>query len=404
MTERRFSYRAVEASGKTISAMVTARDRADALRLIKLENQTVLSLSEKAESGGPGWRPFANGVGSEERIQVLRQLSVMVRAGVELLETLDTIAGALHGRQIAEHIRKAAAQLRQGRRLAKAFETAVPGYPAFVYALMRAGEASGRLALTLEEAVRQMSYEERTKRDLQNALIYPAFLVFGGVASIGFLFYAVVPRFAEMLRNANAELHGLSAFVIGAGEVFHDHAALIVALIGALLAMLISAATTSFGKRMLSVLAHNTPGLRRVLMARRRAGWSRIMAIALRAGVGVLEAAALAGGSLPDGRLRAAALGSIQTLRNGRPVDETFVKAHLLSAIDGSLIRAGQRSGALAEMFAAVADRNEEDLRDTLKRLTALVEPLAVAIVAVAIGAIVLGLVSALVSIYDSIG
>ena len=74
----------------------------------------------------------------------------------------------------------------------------------------------------LDEASRQLEYEERVRRDFVNALIYPIFLVCSGGASIGFLFYVVVPKFSEMLSNANAHLSGLSAFVIADTAVGHQ--------------------------------------------------------------------------------------------------------------------------------------------------------------------------------------
>lgn len=141
-----------------------------------------------------------------------------------------------------------------------------------------------------------------------------------------------------------------------------------------------------------------------MLLTRQRAAWSRIMALALAAEVDVLEATTLAAQALPVGKTQQGALAAIPMLRAGRPLDEAFLKSQALSQIDASLVRAGQRSGALAEMFRAVADRNDEDMRDALKGFTAILEPAAIAVVAGLIGAIVLGLVSALASIYDSIG
>lgn len=398
MSERRFTYRAIDSGGQTTTSVMTAPSRADALRKLQGEHKVVLEVNEAPAANG------ANGarIKSEERIQVLRQLAVMARAGVELLEALDTIAASLQGRPIAAHVREAAIQLRQGHNLAKAFQTAAPFYPPYVYALMRAGDASGKLAPVLDEAVRQLGYEERGKRDIQNALAYPAFLVVSGFVSVGFLFYAIVPRFAEMLRNANAHLTGLSAFVIGAGEFFRDNAPLVLGTAATLIALTIGALSSAGGKRALADIGRATPGLRQLMQARRRSGWARIMAITLESGVGVLDATALAAASLNLGQSETAA--SIQALRGGKRIDETFLKAGLLSTVDASLVRAGQRSGALAEMFRAVADRNEEDFRDALKRVTMLVEPLAIAIVASAIGVIVLSLVSALASIYESIG
>lgn len=402
MSGRRFTYRAVGPDGAAVTSTIVADTRADALRRAAREGATVIELREAGEASLAA--TGAVKVSPEEAALVLKQLAVMIRAGVELLEALEIIAASLPGKPVADRLRAAAISLRQGDRLARALQTAAPFYPPYVYALIRAGEASGRLAQVLEEAARQMAFEQRVGRDIQNALVYPAFLVASGAASVMFLFYVVVPRFAEMLRNARAELNGLSALVIDAGETFHDNAALILGLIALAGAGLATFAATTEGKRALSTVAHATPGLRLLLLTRQRTAWSRIMAISLAAGVDVLEATALAAGALPEGKLKHDAMRAIPALRAGRPVDEAFLKSNALSVVDASLVRAGQRSGAMGEMFRAVADRNEEEMRDTLKRFTLILEPAAIALVALFIGAIVLGLVSALVGIYESIG
>ena len=402
MTARRFQYRALGEGGEAIADSLMADTRADALRRLARERKTVLDLSEANDDAAAGAN--TSRASRDDASLALRQLAVMMRAGVDLLEALGIIAASLPGRPIADSLRATIALLRQGDRLAKALHQGAPFYPTYVYALIRAGESSGRLPLVLEEAARQMAFEQRVRRDIQNALIYPAFLVISGFASIGFLFYVVVPRFADMLRNARADLSGLSAFVIEAGVTFHDN----VLLISSAIALVVIAATvfsgTAQGKNALSALAHATPGLRTLLRTRQRAAWSRIMAIASAAGVDVLEATGLAAGALPEGKQKRGALASIAALRAGRPVDEAFLSSGALSVVDASLIRAGQRSGTMGEMFRAVADRNDEEMRDALKRFTLILEPVAIAVVASMIGAIVLGLVSALAGIYDSIG
>lgn len=399
MSTRRFHYRALGPDGAPVADSVIADTRADALDRLARERKTVLDLHEAVDVGASSTR-----VTGDEAALALRQLAVMLRAGVELLEALDIIAVSLPGRPIADRLRATAISLRQGDRLAKALQDSAPFYPPYVYALVRAGEASGRLPLVLEEAARQMAFEQRVGRDIQNALVYPGFLVASGAASVAFLFYVVVPRFAAMLANTRTAPTGLSAFVLNTGVAFHDHAvAIIVAL--ALAAFAIAGfVSTAEGKRMMSALAVATPGLGRLLRTRERANWSRIMALALAAGVDVLEATSLAAGAAPEGQVKASALASIAALRAGRPVDEAFLKSHTLSVVDASLVRAGQRSGSMSEMFRAVADRNEEEMRDALKRFTLILEPVAIGAVAMMIGAIVLGLVSALAGVYDSIG
>lgn len=402
MTIRRFRYRFVDASGQAGSDVVLAESRVEALRQLAREARTVVSLVEAPQDAAPGrGGPRVN---AAEAILVLRQLAVMLRAGVGLLEAIDIIADALRLRPVASSLDRVIAGLRRGDRLAKALREAAPFYPPYVYALIGAGEASGRLALVLEEAARQMAFERSVRRDIQNALVYPGFLVVSGLASVTFLFYVVVPRFAEMLHNARAPLEGLSGLVIGAGVAFHDNALFILIGLGLAIAAAAGLARAPAGKQLIASLALRTPGLNALLATRMRASWSKIMALALLAGVDVLQASALATEALPEGKFKRDLGAAGPMLRSGRAVDEVFLTTKTLSIVDASLIRAGQRSGALGDMFRAVAERNEEEMRQALKRLTIIVEPLAIAVVASLIGAIVLGLVSALASIYDAVG
>lgn len=402
MTARRFRYRFISPDGREGADQVSAGDRAEALRLAARQRRTVTEIAEVAPSGAIGGG--ARRVSPVEAGLVLTQLHVMLRAGVGLLEALDIVAAGMAGRPIEPAIRETGARLRKGERLAKAMAAAMPFYPSYVFALVGAGEASGRLALVLDEAARQMAFDRSVARDIQSALVYPAFLVVSGFASVGFLFYVVVPRFAEMLRNARAPLEGFPGFIIQTGVAFHDNIVFVLAALlaaGALIwAGLRLPGGQAFARRALTA----TPGLGALILARQRTFWAKVMALALAAGVDILQGASLATSSLPEGQLKRRLAAAAPMLRSGRPVDAVFLETGAITQIDASLVRAGQRSGAMAEMFKAVAERNETDMRHTLKRITLVVEPVAIAIVAAFVGAIVLGLVSALASIYDAVG
>src|SRR5262249_4461109 len=152
------------------------------------------------------------------------------------------------------------------------------------------------------------------------------------------------------------------------------------------------------GRVFISNLAHGLPVVGGLMTARERATWSRIMAFALGNGVGLLEATDLAYASVPAGRFQRGLSSATRSLRKGKRVDEAFSERGVLTALDRSLLRAGQRSGALSEMFTFIGGRYEDQLRQSLKRLTTLIEPIAIGIVALAVGAVAIGLVTAMTS------
>lgn len=394
-TERRFVYRARAPSGAIENETLWARDRQDALKRLSQRSLVVTELRDAESEPQSGLR-------AAERILVLRQLAVMTAAGVELLDALEAIADPQAPAALRRGLDIAVHKLRQGERVASALEAGVPGYPPYVYALVAAGEASGKLPRVLKEASAQLILEDRLRRDVTNALTYPALLLTAGAGAVAFMMTAVVPRFADMLRSQPAEATGAAGVVLAMSDAVRTYGW---AMLGAviLIAVLAVAAWRRPQTRgaVLSALA-KLPLARGLILARARATWARVMSLATGAGVGVLEAANLARAAVAHGPLDTTLAKAVADLRDGREIDVAFAPA--FERADRSLLRAGQRSGALPEMFAVIAERHEDDLRDALKRLTALVEPAAIAIVALAIGAVVLSLVTAMTGIYDTIG
>ena len=127
------------------------------------------------------------------------------------------------------------------------------------------------------------------------------------------------------------------------------------------------------------------------------------MSFGIGAGVGLLGSTRLAVDSVPDGTLRKALTRAIQEIRAGKPVSDAMADPVLLTPMDLSLLRVGQRTGTLSQMFATISDFHEEGLMERLKRATVIVEQLAIAFVASAIGLIVISLVGAMTSVYESI-
>ncbi|MFZ4602220.1 MAG: type II secretion system F family protein [Caulobacterales bacterium] len=398
--ERAFAYSALRADGETVRDVVRAPDRSAAARRLAQSDLVVLEIRDadgRAQQGRAGKTTAA------ERVAVMRQLAVMAKAGVDLLEAIETIAGGLAPRPIADRLRDVAGALRRGDPLARAVLDHLHGYPPYVYALLRAGEASGRLPAVLAEAADQVAFEDQVRRDLQAALTYPMFMLGAGGLAITFLLIVVVPRFAAMVGDLS-KIDAFPALILSSGLFLRTHWPIAIAVLCGLGAALWRLGETPAMRLRFLELGRATPGVRAVLAARSRMSWARLIGLGLGAGLPVLEASALARSSVADDPKFAKALASAEAaMRGGAPIETAFAREHALGAIDASLVRAGARSGALPTIFGFIANQHEANLRNALKSLTVIVEQLAIAIVASAIGAVVVGLVTALTGVYEAI-
>ena len=398
--DRQFQYRAITREGRAVKDVVRARDEPAALRGLMASGLTVTGLSEvvlaQASLSDRAFRPG-------ERVLLMRQLALMLQAGVPLLEALETVATGVVARRGRLQLLAVIAALKGGSTLGAALRTHAPGFPYYVYAMAEVGEAAGRIPEVLRAAADQMAYEDRLRRDFVNALTYPALLACAGVAAVGFIFIEIVPRFSALIQSNGGHMPFLSQVVFSIGDFVNAHLIAVGLGLAALAALIGLGASHPSGRRGLYAIGHGAPVIGGLLKAREIATWARLTAFSLSHGVSLLEASALSREALPVGAFRTGLEAFDFELRTGAAVDVSLGRHTSLTAMDLSLLRAGQRSGALATMFALLADSYDDHLKDRMKQFTALAEPAAIGVISIVVGLIALSLIMALASIYEAV-
>ncbi len=395
-----FQYEAIGRDGQVSKGVLSAADEAAVMRRLAGEGLTVVKIAPAAVARAEGKE---RALKPTERVLVLRQLALMLEAGVSLLEALETVAQGMQARKGKRQFQAAIAALRRGDSLGSALEEHVPGFPEYVYAMARVGEASGRVADVLKEAAEQMAYEDRLRKDFSNALTYPGFLAFAGFSAVGFIFTQVVPRFATMIGEDRTNVPAMSRWVLAAGEFANANLGLVGIALAAIVALILVVVTNPTIRAQAYTLAHGAPVVGPVIQSREIASWARLTAFALNNGVPILSATALARAAVPIGPFRQGLDLLESDLRAGLTLDVSLGSHTGLEAMDLSMLRAGQKSGAIGAMFGFMADNYEARLRDRMKRMTALMEPLAIAVISLVVGFVALSLVLALSSVYEGV-
>ncbi|URI14637.1 type II secretion system F family protein [Brevundimonas albigilva] len=400
MTDLAFQYQAAQRDGQIVKGVISAGTEAAAVRRLSSDGLTVLKIAPAVAARADG----ANrNLKPAERVLILRQLGLMLEAGVSLLEALDTVAQGMQARKGRQQFQAAIAALRRGDSLGQALEDNVPGFPDYLYAMARVGEASGRIAEVLKQAAEQMAYEDRLRKEFGNAMTYPAFLLSAGVAAIAFIFTQVVPRFGAMIGDDRSNVPAMSRWVLAAGEFANANSALVLIVLGVLAAAVAFIVTNPEIRARAYTVAHGLPVVGNVLQAREVSSWARLTAFALNNGVPILSAVGLARAAVPIGPFRQGLNRLESDLKAGMTLDASLAAHTKLEAMDLSLLRAGQRSGAVGAMFGFMADNYENRLKDSMKRMTSLLEPIAIAVISLIVGFVALSLVLALSSVYEGV-
>jgi len=291
--------------------------------------------------------------------------------------------------------------LKSGRSLADSLATHPHYFNELYINMVRAGEASGSLAVIFE----RLSEFERTRDDLRNyivsSMIYPALLAGVGLASVVLLLTFVVPRFATIFSDPAMKIPLPTKILLQASAVvkaywLYTTAALTVALI-AFRAYIQTAA----GRLWWDGARLKLPLLGDALLKAETARFARAMGTLVANTVPLVQSLAIAAGTLNNKTISGALAGVALGVKRGEGIAVPLRKAACFPPLAAHLLTVGEETGRLDTMFMRMADIYETDTRASIKRFTSIFEPVVILVMGVLIGSLILSMLLAITSIND---
>ncbi len=396
----KFAYDGFDAQGERQSGLLEASSKADALR--ELQRKAITPVELKQQEHKKASRLFTPRLTRQHLTQALHELTRLIESEVSIAESVEAIAQAGHHERIDHAFAGIARALQHGESFSSALAASGLPLPDYLLHLVRAGELTGDLAAALKRAQEKMEYDQRTANELRNALTYPSILVFAGIAAVLLMFVVVVPKFSGMLdKNGATEMPWLAIAVLSSGAWFNANWQ--IPLAGLILVTLAGFAAL----RQPSVRASLTNWLTRLpiiggwLTEADMASWSYTLSAMLACKVELLAALSLSIASMRIPRRRAAMQEVIRQVRAGKSVSSALDETHMLNRTGINLVKVGERTGRAAEMLASLAKLYEDNSKNRMKKLLALIEPVAILLIGSVIGVIILGIILAITSVND---
>lgn len=221
------------------------------------------------------------------------------------------------------------------------------------------------------------------------------------MAAITFIFMFVVPRFAALIGDDRSAMPAFSRWLIETSLLLRDNIGMVMALIVALVVGVMFLARNKASRAAGYRVMERLPVISGFLLAADTARWARITGTALSGGSGLVEALQLAESAVASQTRRLGLQEARRAIRSGEPIDVALRTHTDFDSMSLNLIKTGRTSASLNEMLLFLAGIHEDEARNRAKRVTALAEPLAIVFIAGVIGAIVVGLVLAMTSMYD---
>lgn len=318
-----------------------------------------------------------------------RQMLSLLKAGLTVVEGLETLAEQDQGSATSEILSSLLAHLREGQSLSTALQQHPEAFPDLYVATVRASERTGDMPEALQ---RYIVFHEKVadlKKKIVSAAIYPILLMSVGAIVTLFLLGYVVPRFALVFTDSGRDPEGLSSLLFAWGGFINHHAAGLA--VGSVLSLAGLAGLFSLPAVRAAVAraAWRVPALgeriRLVFLAR----FYRTAGMLLRAGIPLKTTLGMVADILPSA-LRSGLLQAVADIEQGQSFSRAAERGGLTTPVAMRMIAVGERSGQLGDMMEAVATFYDEEINRLVDTFTRLFEPLLMTVIGGVIGGIVL--------------
>jgi len=377
-----YAYRARSlATGRPVAGQAEADSVRDLVE--RLRQAGYVPLSVRAESWPARcsrWLKRAEPLGPKDRAMLYRQLATMLQAGLPLVTALEvlTAQGRGGGYEAARAVHR---EILRGSTLAEAMQQSGISFPAVHTNLVRAGELSGRLATVLERLAVTEEKEAALRGKVRSAMLYPMVVLLVALGVLTFMLLVVVPSFLSIFAELEADLPALTRWLLGVVGSFQDRWYLALGLpLAGLLAVRWWRGTEA-GRRGWDRLMLKMPVLGRLRTHLLLGGMGRTMAMLLGSGLPLMQCLEAAADVIPNVVYRRALSEVSQGVNRGEGLAETMRWTGLIPSFVVEMVRVGEQSGSLEEMFGKVAEYYDRQAEEMVANLTALLEPVLLVVI-----------------------
>ncbi|MFH1883494.1 MAG: type II secretion system F family protein [Planctomycetota bacterium] len=332
-----------------------------------------------------------------ELILFTTQLSVMLDSGVVLSDALDAIAEQAEYGTFKMIIMDVAETVKSGENFSKA----LAGYPkvfnTMFISMVKASEASGRMAEMLSVLSGYLNFESETRKRIKGALTYPFIMALMAVAATGTLMFFVLPRFMRIYESKGAALPKITQVLVGFSKMLGNFQAMTVFLTTVILMSvgLYYWAGTLTGRRVIDFIKIHTPVLGTMFIDAIITRSMRIMATMVNTGVNLLESIVVIQGSCDNYYFKRLWSGVNEKIRDGYQLSESIMispSCELIAPGIIQMLKAGEKSGKLGDVCDKISVFYEKKLEGSIRNVMALIEPVMITILGSIIGTISIAL------------
>ena len=386
-----FTYRGTNRTGAAVAGEMTASNKTELQSLLRRQQITATRMSEKGkEFNLPS---FGGGVDSKELAIFTRQFSVMIDAGLPLVQCLEILSSQQENKTFQKVLAGTRGSVEGGSTLSAAMKQYPKVFDPLYTNMVEAGETGGILDTILQRLAAYIEKNVKLQRAVKSALVYPIGVLTVAAGVITLLLWKVVPIFATLFAGLGVDLPLATRIVISlshfVGSIFGF--LIFVAIVGFVVGLKVWYGTPG-GRMAIDTIILKLPVLgvlmRKIAVAR----FTRTLGTLISSGVPILEGLDITARTSGNAVIEKALNQVRKSLEEGKSLTDPLKESEVFPGMVTQMIAVGEQTGAMDAMLQKIADFYEEEVDAAVKDLLTALEPIMIVFLGLVVGGVVISM------------
>ena len=397
-----YAWKGRNRAGMVQEGAMAAESKELALAQLRRQNIVVTGIREKGKE--ISLSKVARKVPPKILAVFTRQFSVMIDAGLPLVQCLEILALQQEHKNFQKILLQVRQDVEAGSTLADAMRRHPKAFDNLYVNMIAAGEAGGILDTILQRLSVYIEKAVRLRSQVRSAMIYPVAVIVIAAIVVAVILLKVIPTFAALFTSLGAELPFPTRVVIAASNILARYFIFFLAALAAAAYGVRRYYRTYRGRRVIDGLLLKAPILGMILRKIAVARFCRTLATLTSSGVPILESLEITARTAGNAIVEDAILETRKSVEGGKTIVEPLKESNVFPNMVVQMIGVGEQTGALDAMLNKIADFYEDEVDVAVQGLVKLMEPVMIFILGVIIGGIVIAMYLPMFTLINKIG
>jgi len=395
----KFNYQGRTKGGDVRVGQVEASSQESAINLLQGYGLYVTLLEEDKKPVYAKNISFLSGVSRKDIVLFSRQLSIMFRSKVSLIEALRVLSSQMKNIDFKEKVFHISEDIEAGTSFSKSLSQYPKIFSPFYIAMVKSGELSGKLSEVLDYLAKHLEKEYHLVAKAKGALIYPALVLFVVVLVIGLLVFFVIPNLTQVLESSGQELPIATRIVISGAEFLKSWGWIFIFVIAFLVVFIARYKKTKSGEKNFDSLILKIPMLKNLLVMIYVSRFSENLSTLISGGLPIVQSLETTRDVIGNTSYKEAIEKAKEGVRKGQTISSVLAKyPGLFPPVFNQMVMVGEKTGNLDNVLMDIVDFYQKEIDTSIDNLLGIMEPLLVVFLGGIVGGIMMAVLTPMYS------